>query len=182
MIVILSSLTSQDLANIEITPSMVADVMSCLKRFKSDGTPVYSNHLLYAAPALTNFLLRFFTAILRHGYMPKALADCILVPSLKSNKDPTFSDNYQPIALAHNLSKILEIMVYSSTLWEFPQYVRPSIWTIKPGFSSDLCSGMLKNVVSRYINRGSKVFACFLDASKAFDRVNHAIMSFCFNL
>ena len=35
---------------------------------------------------------------------------------------------------------------------------------------------MLKNVVSRYINRGSKVFACFLDASKAFDRVNHAIL------
>ena len=34
-----SSLTSQDLADIVITPSMVADAMSCLKRFKSDGTP-----------------------------------------------------------------------------------------------------------------------------------------------
>ena len=119
-----SSLTSQDLANIVITPSMVADAMSCLKRFKSDGTPVSSNHILYAAPALTNFLSSFFTAILRHGYMPKALADCILVPSLKSNKDPTSSDNYRPIALAPNLTR----MVYSSTLWQFPQHFRPSIW------------------------------------------------------
>ena len=82
--------------------------MSCLKRFKTDGTPVSSNHILYAAPALTNFLSSFFTAILRHGYMPKALADCIFVPSLKSNKDSTSSDNYWPIALAPNLSKILE--------------------------------------------------------------------------
>ena len=92
LIDIQSSLSSQDLADIEITPSMVADAMSCLKRFKSDGTPVSSNHILYAAPA-SNFLSSFFTAILRHGYMPKALADCILVPSLKSNKDPTSLDN-----------------------------------------------------------------------------------------
>ena len=169
-----SSLTSQDLADIEITPSMVADAMSCLKRFKSDGTPVSSNHLLYAAPALTNFLWSFFTAILRHGYMPKALADCILVPSLKSNKDPTSSDNYRPIALAPNLSKILEWCI----LQRYGNFLSTSDlqFGFKPGFSSDLCSGMLKNVVSRYINRGSKVFACFLDASKAFDRVNHAIL------
>ena len=139
--------------------------------FKSDGTPVSSNHILYAAPALTNFLSSFFTAILRHGYMPKSLADCIFVPSLKSNKDPTSSDNYQPIALAPNLSKILEWCI----LQRYGNFLSTSDlqFGFKPGFLSDLCSVMLKNVVSRYINRGS---ACFLDASKAFDRANHTIL------
>ena len=149
--------------------------MSCLKRFKSDGTPVSSNHILYAAPALTNFLSSFFTAILRHGCMPKALADCILVPSLKSNKDPTSLDNYWPIALAPNLSKILEwciLQCYGSFL-----STSDLQFGFKSGFSSDLCSGMLKNDVSRYY-RGSKVFACFLDASKAFDRVYKPCQSF----
>ena len=31
-------------------------------------------------------------------------------------------------------------------------------------------------VVSHYINSGSKDLACFLDASKAFDRVDHSIL------
>ena len=37
---------------------------------------------------------------------------------------------------------------------------------------------MVKSIVSRYICSGSSVFACFLDASKAFDTVDHNIL-FC---
>ena len=39
-----------------------------------------------------------------------------------------------------------------------------------------MCTGALKNVVSLYINRGSSVLGCFLDASKAFDLVNHGML------
>ena len=46
----------------------------------------------------------------------------------------------------------------------------------KPGFSTDLCSGVLRNVVSQYIHKGSKVYSCFLDATKAFDRVNYELL------
>ena len=41
--------------------------------------------------------------------------------------------------------------------------------------STSLCTGILKHVVSRYMHGGSSIFACFLDASKAFDLVNHNI-------
>ena len=36
-----------------------------------------------------------------------------------------------------------------------------------------MCTGLIKNVISRYCFNGSNVFGCFLDASKAFDRVSH---------
>ena len=42
----------------------------------------------------------------------------------------------------------------------------------KAGCYTTLCTGVVKNVVSHYIHRGSAVMWCFLDASKAFDLVN----------
>ena len=37
-----------------------------------------------------------------------------------------------------------------------------------------MCTGLIKNVISRYCNNGSTVHGCFLDANKAFDRVDHS--------
>ncbi len=42
--------------------------------------------------------------------------------------------------------------------------------------SSTLCTVVLKDVVSSYIQNGSSVYACFLDASKAFDLVRHDVL------
>ena len=46
----------------------------------------------------------------------------------------------------------------------------------KSGSSTTLCTALIKLIVSRYMNHGSKVFGCFLDASKAFDRVDHGLL------
>ena len=46
----------------------------------------------------------------------------------------------------------------------------------KQGFSCDLCTGLIKNVVGRYCYNDSSVYGCFLDASKAFDRVDHLLL------
>jgi len=42
-----------------------------------------------------------------------------------------------------------------------------------PSLSSDLCTGLIKNVIARYSFNDTNVYGCFLDASKAFDRVDH---------
>ena len=46
----------------------------------------------------------------------------------------------------------------------------------KPHSSTSLCTGVVKNVVCHYIRSGSSVYGCFLDASKAFDLVDHSIL------
>ena len=35
-----------------------------------------------------------------------------------------------------------------------------------------MCSMVLKEIISYYSNKGSDVYVCLIDASKAFDRVN----------
>ena len=39
-----------------------------------------------------------------------------------------------------------------------------------------MCTRLIKNVVAQYTNRGTNVCGCFLDASKAFDLVDHGIL------
>ena len=65
-------------------------------------------HFIRALPVIEVFVADLFTSILRHGYIPTVLHDCILVPIPKGNKDPTLSDNYCPVALAPILNKALK--------------------------------------------------------------------------
>ena len=39
-----------------------------------------------------------------------------------------------------------------------------------------MCTGLIKNVVAQYTHRETNVFGYFLDASKAFDLVDHGII------
>ena len=90
------------------------------------------------------------------------------------NKDQALSDSYRPIALASTLSKALEWCI----LLSYPQSFLTSglQFGFKPKMSTSLCTGTVKNVISGYMHGGSPVFACFLDASKAFDLVDHKIL------
>ena len=42
--------------------------------------------------------------------------------------------------------------------------------------STTLCTGLVKNISAHYMSHSSSVFACLLDASKAFDLVDHSLL------
>ena len=169
-----SALTESDVCDVTFSEADVLEAISHLKLGKSDAEGVHSEHVTLASSALASPLAMFFTSLLRHGYLPQCLRDCVLVPLPKRNKDTTCSQNYRPIALASSLSKILEHLIFT----KYASYLSssPLQFGFKSGSSTTLCTGMVKNIVSRYINNGSCVLGCFLDASKAFDLVNHDIL------
>ena len=89
-------------------------------------------------------------------------------------KDPSCSLNYRAVALASTVSKVLEHLIFKKYSSSF--CTSSLQFGFKPGYSTTLCTGVVKNVVSRYIHRGSSVLGCFLDASKAFDLVDHGML------
>ena len=162
------SISDVDLQVAEVSPSVVKDA---LDQLKSDGSSIRSDVFTFAKDILSYPLSQLFTAIIRHGYVPKILRDCTLQIIPKPGKDPAISDNYRPIALCPTLSKVLEWCIlfnygssFSTSSFQFG---------FKPGMSADMCTGLVKNVIGRYCFNGSNVYGCFLDASKAFDRVCH---------
>ena len=169
-----NSISTSDLNEITISSEIVCKSLSCLKRGKKDGVSVYSNHLSLASVILAPYLSSLFTSMLQHEYIPSTLLDCVLKPLPKPGKDPRLSDSYRPIALASTLSKLFEWCI----LLQFNDaFISSDLqFGFKQGLSTDLCTGLIKNVIARYNSSGSHVLGCFLDASKAFDRVNHYVL------
>ena len=169
-----ASLSSSDLTAISVSPHTVSEALSHLKMNKSDGTQLVSNHFICGSTPLIHTLSKLFTAMLRHGYVPKSVRDCVLRPIVKPGKDPSDSDSYRPIALAPTLSKIFEWCILIDHRSAFVTSALQ--FGFKQGLSTQLCTGLIKNVIARYNINDSPVYGCFLDASKAFDRVNHSIL------
>ena len=108
-----TSLSSDDLMSIHISPELVSMAFKRLKSGKSDRSDLFSDHFLFASSSLSDFLSKFFTTILRHGHIPESFRDCVLQPILKPGKDPCNSDSYRPIALAATRVKFLSSAYYS---------------------------------------------------------------------
>ena len=145
-----SSVTaSHIICDVEFSEDDVLDALSHLNSGKSDGDGIFSEYLIYASSAVMAPLAIFFSSLVCHGFMPQCLRDCVLVPVPKKNKDAACSVNYRPIALSSCLSKILEHFIMS----KYSAYLYSSSlqFGFKPRFPTTLCSGVVKNVVSRYI-------------------------------
>ena len=109
-----ASLSAHDLTRFLVSAECVEDTFAHLKRGKSDGSAVLYDHFIHALSAIGGFITMLFTAILRHGYMPEPIRNCILVPIPKANKHPAISDNYRPICglSSQQSSRVMHLLLY----------------------------------------------------------------------
>ncbi len=133
---------------------------------------ITAEHLKHAYHRLHVLLAMCFTGLLMHGILPDSMLSVLLVPVIKDKTGKISSiDNYRPIALASTISKVLERII----LDRLSEYVgtTDNQFGFKSKLGTDQCVYALKEIVSKYRRQNSTMFMCFLDASKAFDRVNH---------
>ena len=140
---------------------------------KSTGVDqISAEHLKLASGRLAPLLSLCFSAFVVHGFLPNPMMTVLLVPVLKDKAGKVGSStNYRPIALANILSKVVE-RIFLTRIQKFIT-ATDNQFGFKANHGTDMCIFSLKELLSTYRKKNSTVFMCFLDASKAFDRVNH---------
>jgi hypothetical protein len=110
-----------------------------------------------------------------HNYLPQKFMDTIIVPLIKSNTcDITNCDNYRPVSITCIISKIFELVILSKCSMFL--YSSDNQFGYKKKHSTDQCIFILKELIDFNISSNTPLYTCFLDASKAFDRVNHSLL------
>ena len=95
-----------------------------------------------------------------------------VTPIVKNNKCVfTDKNNYRPIALTCVASKLLELLILDTC--KDTINTSDSQFGFKEKHFTDMCIFTLKETVRCYVSLGSQISLCFMDASKAFDKVNH---------
>ena len=159
--------------NLVITPCMVKNAIDKLKCGKACGNDGLSaEHFIHSDRRITILLSIFYNRVISHGHLPDDFMKTIIIPLIKNKSGDTSNvNNYRPIALVTVASKILEIIL----LEMLTPYLNTTDnqFGFKKGHPTDHCIFALKNVIQYYKSNNSPVYSCFLDASKAFDRVNH---------
>ena len=144
-----------------------------LKKGKSCGTDgLSSEHLMYAHKNVYVYFRVLFNAMLCHGFVPHHLMSTMIIPLLKDKKgDISTKNNYRPIAITNVMSKLLEILILQK--YKHVLVTTDSQFGFKEKHSTDMCCFVLKEVIDFYISSSTPIYLCYMDASKAFDKVNH---------
>ena len=148
----------------------------CVKHLKSGEAAgadrLVAEHIIQAVPSLIMHITLLFCLILSHGYVPDAFSFGIIIPIVKDKSgDPSLLDNYRPITLNPVITKWCE----NARMELFGDHLISD--DLQFGFKKKVgCPSaifVLRQLVQFFNSRSSNVYIASLDASKAFDRVNH---------
>ena len=152
-----------------VTVYIVKEAISILNKGKSDRLlGLQTGHLIHSPTICHAYLSFLYSSMLVHGYLPDDILHSIIVPIPKNTKgNMSCSDIYREIALCSPLSKLFECIIlnqFSSCL-----HSSENQFAFKHEHSTVICTTVFKETVQYYRNRNSNVYACLVDATKAFD-------------
>ena len=158
-------------ANITVSSVTVRKIINSLNLGMGHDL-VHSRFLKYANDNLVDNLVNFINLCFRHCYIPTELLKGEITPILKDKKGSiSDSNNYRPVMQSSCILKIFE-----SHLLDFLSeklFFNSRQFGFVKGLSTTHSCLLLKEIIHNYSMNKGKVFSCFIDLSKAFDRVNH---------
>ena len=129
-------------------------------------------HLKYSHPIVLLSLVTMFNACFKFGYVPEGFSDGLVMPLVK-NKMKSRSDisNYRPLTIVCVLSKVFNFCI-NKFIESYFNSDELQLGFVKEG-GTEKAIFIMKTICNYFNERGSEVYVAALDASKAFDKVNH---------
>ncbi|MEL6606504.1 MAG: reverse transcriptase family protein, partial [Cyanobacteria bacterium J06614_10] len=126
-------------------------------------------------PRLLVLLSLLFNCCFSHSFLPLDMLKVLIIPILKDkNGEHNVISNYRPIALSTILSKVMEVIMLNKCSGCFK--TSDNQFSYKEKHGTDMAIATLKNVTMEYNRRSTPIYACFMDMSKAFDKVCHSYL------
>ena len=161
-----------------VIKSEIYDLVTSFKNNKSPGVDGINTGLVkYVISHISDPLCHIFNLSLSKGTFPDKLKYAKVTPIFKSG-DSGELGNYRPISVLSCFSKMLEKIVYSTTVTFLNKYnlLCKNQYGFRPGYSTYLALIDLTNKVVKAFEDNAYVVGLFLNISKAFDTINHDIL------
>ena len=114
-----------------------------------------------------------FNAMFTHGFNPDDLLQSTIISIPKDSRGSMCSsDNYRRISLSNSiiLCKLFDyVFIHTHT---YSLQTCDLQFGFKSNHSTVLWTVIYMETINHYVNEGSNVYSCLLNASKAFDRVH----------
>ena len=107
--------------------------------------------------------------------MPRRMLQGVINPRVKNKfGDAHDSGNYREIMSSSYFFKVFEYSILP--LLKNYTNIFPQQFGYRPNTSTLLATTILKDTVNNFLKKDNSVYACFLDLSKAFERVDHVLL------
>jgi hypothetical protein len=163
------------------SPVTQTEILDSIKQLQPKKSTDINGISMFFLKKVINSIIKPFHHIvhlsLLTGIVPSQLKIAKVVPIFKSG-DQTLLDNYRPISLLSNFSKILEKVVGNclTTHLENNELLSPSQFGFRKGRSTVHPLVHFMNSVSTALNKKHHSIAIFCDLRKAFHTVDHGIL------
>ena len=120
-------------------------------------------------------IYKHFNYCIDKGEFPNDLKHADIVPIYKKNSKCE-KENYRPVSILSNLSKIYEKLMYNQLYEYFDNILFPSQCGFRKGYSAQHYLLVMVEKFKEPIDRGNVFGALLTDLSKAFDCINHRLL------
>ena len=161
-----------------VTHEEIKQILFSLKNSATGWDDIGASILKLSSESIVQPLSVVCNLSLSEGIFPHQLKIANVIPLYKSD-DPMYFNHYRPVSLLCMLSKVFERVMYSRLL-AFPETFK-ILYQHQYGFrrkhSTYMALMVLIDKITKALENGEFIIGVFLDFTKAFDTVNHEILS-----
>lgn len=158
-----------------------AEILEMIGQLKSHKAPgldqISSITLKHIGPNIVKPLVHLVNLSIKSGQFPMVFKSALIRPLFKSGSKQLMN-NYRPISLTSNLSKVFEKVVHKRTMkfLDACNVLSDRQYGFRRGISTQDAIAHLTSMIYDCLDRSKPCLCIFLDIAKAFDSVDHEEM------